>query len=146
MRQIADIIEGKTLFFVGPTESVRGVARKMAEKNIGAIAVLEEGTLVGLFSERDLMKRVVAENVDPDKAKVADVMTRELAVASPQETIPDCVQRMHSLGCRHLPVVDRGKLVGMISLRDLLEVDSETSKQKANFLTELVTYSPDYES
>ncbi len=146
MKSISEIIAGKQLVHVQPADRVRSAARTMTDNNIGAVAVVDDGTLVGLFSERDLMTRVVAEGKDPDAVPVSEVMTRELAVADPKDSIADCVQKMHALGCRHLPVVTDGKLVGMISLRDLLQVDSQSNRAKASFLRELVTYSRDYES
>lgn len=146
MRQIGEFIEGKPLFFVDLHQSVRSVAVTMADKNIGAVAVLDSDQLVGVFTERDLMTRVVAPGLSPDDTEVSSVMTREVAVAAPNDGIQECLQRMHSLNCRHLPVVDEGHLVGMISLRDLLQVDRKWQQEKATFLTELVSYSPDYES
>jgi CBS domain-containing protein len=146
MKQIADLIEGQTLFHAESSQTVRDVARMMSDKNVGAVAILDSGRLVGIFSERDLMKRVVAAGLNPEKTLVSKVMTKDLVVGSPQEDINAALQKMHSLGCRHLPVVDAGNLVGMISLRDLLEVDDDTQRKRASFLTELVTYSPDYET
>ena len=146
MRQIGEVIAGRPLYHVTSGESVRDVARRMAGWNVGAIAIVDGGKLVGVFSERDIMARVVAEGLDPEDTPVAKVMTRDLIVGDPAEDVPSALQKMYSVNCRHLPVVQSGKLVGMISLRDLLQVDGETTRQRANFLTELVTYSPDYES
>jgi len=146
MKQIAEIIEGRPLYHATSTESVRDVARRMTQWNVGAIAIVDGETLVGVFSERDLMTRVVAAGLDPDGTKIDDVMTKEIAVAAPVENIDDALGKMHSLNCRHLPVVERGKLLGMLSLRDLLLIDDEHQRRKASFLKELVTYSPDYES
>ena len=146
MKQVSEIIEGRPLIHAEASEKVRDVARKMSERNVGAVAVLDSGKLVGVFSERDLMTRVVAQGLNPEKTPVSAVMTRDIIVAEPLDNIDSALQKMYSLGCRHLPVVDRGNLVGMISLRDLLQIDDETNKEKADFLNELVTYSPDYES
>jgi CBS domain-containing protein len=146
MKQIAELIEGQTLTVVEPGWSVRTAAERMTERNIGAVAVVEKGTLAGVFSERDIMARVVAKGLNPDSTEVSDVMSRELVVAAPTEDVLSAIQKMHSIGSRHLPVVDDGKLVGMISIRDLLEVDDRDQRAKATFLSELVTYSPDYES
>jgi len=146
MKHIAEVIEGRPLFHVRSSDRVRDVARRMTEKNIGAIAVVDSGTLVGIFSERDIMSRVVAAGLNPDETSVAKVMTRDIVVGDPAEDIEDALRKMHAVGCRHLPIVDKGSLVGFISLRDLLEVDDEDNKQRVTFLNELVTYSPDYES
>ena len=146
MKAIAEIIEGHPLIHANPSDKVRAVARMMTDRNVGAIAVLDAGRLVGLFSERDLMARVVATGLDPDHTPVANVMTKELIVADAGDGVDDALQKMYDRKCRHLPVVRSGKLIGMLSIRDLLQVDDETNRQRASFLNELVTYSPDYES
>ena len=146
MRQIGEIIEGHPLFHVPSTASVRDVARTMSERNIGAIAVLDSGKLVGVFSERDVLTRIVAEGRNPDDTRVESVMTKDIIVAAPADDINEALQKMHECNCRHLPVVQGGNLVGMISIRDLLKVDDDANRAKATFLRELVTYSPDYET
>jgi CBS domain-containing protein len=146
MRQIGEIIEGHPLFHVPSTSTVRDAARTMSDRNIGAIAVLDSGKLVGIFSERDVLTRIVAEGRDPDETRVDSVMTKDIIVAAPADDINDALQKMHECNCRHLPVVHGGSLVGMISIRDLLRVDDDINRAKATFLRELVTYSPDYET
>ena len=146
MKQIADLIEGQTLTVLGSGDNVRSAAKRMVERNIGAAAVVDNGKLNGIFSERDLMSRVVAAGLDPETTAVGDVMTRELVVIEPKADIDTALQQMHTIGSRHLPVVEDGKLVGMLSIRDLLEVDDADQRRKATFLRDLVTYSPDYES
>ena len=146
MTHIAELIEGKPLIHVDPDQSVRSVARMMSDRNVGAVAVLDSGTLVGVFSERDIMTRVVAPGLNPEVTPIAKVMTRDLVVGNPKDDIETALQKMHAVNCRHLPVVDKGNLIGMISIRDLLQVDDDTNRARATFLKELVTYSPDYES
>ena len=146
MKQIAELIEGQTLTVIEPGWTVRNAAERMAERNIGAVAVVDEGALKGVFSERDIMARVVAKGLNPDDTTVASVMTKEILVGNPRENVDSALQKMHSIGCRHLPVVENGKLVGMLSIRDLLEMDDAQQREKATFLSDLVTYSPDYES
>jgi len=146
MKSLGEIIEGHPLFHVKSSDSVRDAAKMMSDKNVGAVAVLDSGRLVGIFSERDLMKRVVAAGLDSMRTQVGMVMTKELVVGRPSDDINDALQKMHSIGCRHLPIVESGNLIGMISLRDLLEIDDDTQRKRASFLRELVTYSPDYES
>ncbi|MBV8547132.1 MAG: CBS domain-containing protein [Acidobacteria bacterium] len=146
MRQIGEIIEGHPLFHVPSTSTVRDAARAMSERNIGAIAVLDSGKLVGIFSERDVLTRIVAEGRNAEETRVGSVMTKDIIVAAPADDINDALQKMHECNCRHLPVVQGGNLVGMISIRDLLRVDDDANRAKATFLRELVTYSPDYET
>ena len=146
MKQLAELIEDRPLVHVAMTDTVRDVAVRMREKNVGAVAVLDGGKLVGIFSERDVVTRIVAENLDASQTLTGVVMTKELIVADPSEDIGDAVQKMVAGKCRHLPIVKGGNLLGMISIRDLLQIDDERNKAKASFLTELVTYSPDYDS
>ena len=146
MKQIAELIEGQTLTVLDSDDNVREAARRMTERNIGAAAVVDGGKLSGIFSERDLMSRVVAQGLNPDSTTVGDVMTREIVVIDPDSDIDTALETMHSINSRHLPVVEDGKLVGMLSIRDLLEVDDADQRRRATFLRDLVTYSPDYES
>ena len=146
MREIGELIEGHPLIHAESSQKVRDVAKIMSKANVGAIAVLDSERLVGVFSERDVMARVVAEGLDPDKTPVSKVMTKEIVVADPRDSIGSAIAKMHSVGCRHLPVVTEGNLIGMLSIRDLLEIDDEDQTNRVRFLKELVTYSPDYES
>jgi CBS domain-containing protein len=146
MRLIGEIIEGRSLAHAKPSDKVRDVARKMSDRNVGAIAVLDAGKLVGIFSERDVLTRIVAEGRNPDDTSVESVMTKDLIVASPGDDINEALQKMHASNCRHLPVVQSGSLIGMISIRDLLKVDDDANRARASFLRDLVTYSPDYET
>ena len=146
MKQLSEIIEDRPLVHVAMNDNVGEVARRMREKNVGAVAVLDGGKLVGIFSERDVVTRVVAENRDAAQTPIGVVMTKELIVADPGDDIDVALQKMVAGNCRHLPVVKGGNLLGMISIRDLLQIDDERNKAKASFLNELVTYSPDYES
>jgi len=146
MKQLSEIIEDRPLVHVAMSDNVSEVARRMREKNVGAVAVLDGGKLVGIFSERDVVTRVVAENRDAAQTPIGVVMTKELIVADPGDDIDVALQKMVAGNCRHLPVVKGGNLLGMISIRDLLQIDDERNKAKASFLNELVTYSPDYES
>lgn len=147
MKQIGEVIEGRPLFRVDPTETVRKAARTMSEKNVGCIAVIDDDDrLVGIFSERDVLTRIVAEGRNPDDTLVANVMTKDIIAADPSESVNEALQKMRDRNFRHLPVVKGGHLIGMISIRDLLQVEGETNRERASFLRDLVTYSPDYDS
>lgn len=146
MRLVQELIDGRDLVLTDSSATVREVAMVMSEQNVGAVPVLESGRLVGVFSERDIMSRVVAKGLNPEQTTVRDVMTSEIVVAEADDSITDALQKMYSRGCRHLPVVREGNLLGMISLRDLLQIDGQETKERATFLNELVIYSPDYET
>ena len=128
MKTIGEIIQGHPLFHVKSSDTVRDVAKMMSDKNVGAVAVLDSGRLVGIFSERDLMKRVVAAGLNPEKTSVVKVMTKDLVVGRPGDDINDALQKMHSIGCRHLPIHCRQRSFGRKgSLRRTKRFEPSTS-------------------
>jgi len=142
MAKIRDIIQDKAPDTIGPEVTVLQAARRMTAGKVGALAVIEGDRLVGIFSERDLMTRVVAEGRDPAATRVRDVMTQDLVVADADETADACLNRMKQLHVRHLPVVSNNKLVGMLSVRNLLMVVESAKEEEIRWLTDYVYYSP----
>jgi CBS domain-containing protein len=132
MQKIRALIEGRPVYSATPETRVLDVARYMCEKRVGAIVVLNAGEPVGVFSERDLMERVVIKGRDPSQVPVSEVMTRDVLTATADESPVECMQRMQKRGCRHLPVIEEGKVIGMLSLRDLLkgEIDEKNETIK----------------
>ncbi|MBI4967061.1 MAG: CBS domain-containing protein [Rhodospirillales bacterium] len=118
-RIVPHIIQNQTLISVGEGATVREAATLMADKRIGALMVIEGGTLRGILTERDVMTRVVAKGLNPETTKVAQVMTTKPDTLASHATAGEALERMHAGGYRHLPVVDGGKVVGMVSVRDL---------------------------
>lgn len=136
MERIVDLVKDRDVYFVEAGRSVLDTAKYMAERNIGAVAVIRGDELVGIFSERDLMKRVVATGRDLAQTQVEDVMTADPLVVSPQERITDCMRMMKEHSFRHLPICEGRKLKGLLSLRDLLlhdlvEKDGEIQTMRA---------------
>jgi len=146
MTRIAELIGSQKVIAIAPSETVRAAAVLMTESNVGAVPVMESEQLVGMFTERDLMTRVVAQNLDPDNTTVADVMTKEVVSVGPDEDTERCVSRMRSMKCRHLPVIADERLVGIVSLRDVLQSDQRQARAQAALLTDLITNKPEYES
>lgn len=142
MEKIRDIIRGKTPDMIGPDATVLEAAIRMTEAKVGALAVIEKDRLVGIFSERDLMTRVVAPALDPARTSVASVMTRDLVVADADESADDCLKRMKQLHVRHLPVVSGNKLMGMLSVRNLLMAVDSAKDEEIKWLTDYVYYTP----
>ena len=105
--------------WIGPLESVFDALTLMNDKNVGAVLVQIEDYLVGILSERDYMRKVILDMHASKKTKVSEVMTRDLVTVSPQDSIVHCIALTKKHHVRHLPVVQDGKAVGMISLRDL---------------------------
>lgn len=120
MTTIREILRGRQTLSANSHDTVLRAAQFMVEHNIGAVPVLKDGQLEGIFSERDIMKRVLVEGRDPAKTPVSDVMTRDPLVVSPDEKIEHCLKIMKQHGFRHLPVCNGRKLEGFLSLRDLL--------------------------
>ncbi|MCE9584249.1 MAG: CBS domain-containing protein [Planctomycetes bacterium] len=96
--------------------------KEMHLHNIGALVITEQGRPVGIFSERDLLKRVVATGLDPRGATVDQAMTGKLISVPPEESFASLCEKMHVGNFRHLPVIDGEKLLGMVSVRDVLSV------------------------
>ena len=121
--RICDLIKNQDTYQADIRQTVLETVRAMVERNIGAVPVLHNGRLVGIFSERDLMKRVVAEGRDPRSTSLAEVMTDDPFTISLNEELGNCTSVMRRNNFRHLPVCHEGKLVAMISLRDILLQD-----------------------
>ena len=118
-----------------------GVA-KMADARIGALLVLSGGKLVGIFTERDVLNRVVARGKDPASTKISDVMTREVAVCSGDKTYEECLAQMTKVGCRHMPIVEGEQLLGVLSIRDLLHHQISVKDAEIKMMNSLYLYQP----
>jgi CBS domain-containing protein len=122
MATVNDLIRNRVDFYaVEANRSVLDAVRLMVEKNIGAVPVLRGGELIGIFSERDLMRRVVSRNLDPLVTAVHEVMTPEPATVSPEEDLHRCLSLMLESGFRHLPICEGKQFKALISLRDILQ-------------------------
>ena len=122
---IRNVLEPRKLVVVSPGAAVSEAARLMKKGKIGAVLVVEAGKLVGIFTERDALFRVMAANKDPKKTLVRDVMTADPITVSPDETFGYALLIMHEKGFRHTPVVENGRPVGVISARNALDPDLE---------------------
>jgi CBS domain-containing protein len=130
MPRVKDILKERELFFVEPDETVAEVARKMVDHNVGATLVLENGQLRGIFSERDLMRRIVVGHLDPARTEVGSVMSADVITIQDTDTIEEAMARMKAHSCRHLPVMRDTQVVGFLSMRDLMnyELDLKTDE------------------
>jgi len=114
--------------------TVMQAAAVMAGARVGAICIVDGLQLVGVFSERDLMTRVLVAGRDPGSTPVAEVMSTDVVSASIDETRSDCLDKMQRHGCRHLPVLEGDRLVAMISMRDLLRDEIQEQRQEIDGL------------
>lgn len=113
--------KGGSTYSVGPTTTVLDALKLMAERNVSAVLVTEGERLVGIFTERDYARKVVLKGLASKDTKVGDLMTQNILTVSPSHTIDDCMAIMTKNHIRHLPVVDHGRLSGIISIGDAVK-------------------------
>jgi len=132
-------LKGREIQTVSPEASVTEAVRLMDEKRIGAVLVMQDRRPAGIFTERDVLRRVVAAGRNPEKTPIAEVMTREVIAIRSSATVEDAMAVMSEKRCRHLPVLDGDAIAGLISSGDLLhwqirDKDSHI-EQLVNFIT-----------
>ena len=142
MHKIKTLLRPKALVTAAPEESVLEVATRMAKARVGAIPIVEGRRLVGIFSERDLMTRVLVEGLDAGRTRVRDVMTRDVVTAVPEDTRSECLERMRRARCRHLPVLEEGRLIAVLSVRDLLRDEIEEQHEEIRGLRAYLHQTP----
>ena len=136
---IRDVIRNREPYSTQATVTVQEAAEFMAARNIGAVCVVDEdGRLLGVFSERDVLNRVIVAKRDPNDVQVGDVTSEVRAVIRCDETPHQALERMEMIGSRHLPVVDGERWVGMLSIRDLLRVEIGEQGDELKLLHEYI--------
>ena len=124
-RIVPDLVRDQILVSLPPSATVQDAARIMAERHIGAVLVAVDGRLQGIFTERDLLARVVAAGLDPNDTALGGVMTPNPDTVAPNDSALEALRRMSERGYRHLPVVDGERMVGIVSIRDLYTAVNE---------------------
>jgi CBS domain-containing protein len=142
MKTLRQIMREGFLFTVQRNATVATACRTMAESNVGIVAVLDGDRLVGVFSERDVVRRVVDRGLDPGRTRVADAMTTNLIVADADEDYQSAMRKMDQANIRHLPVVSGERLLSMLSIRDLMRVAIEDRGQEIEVLKEYLYQVP----
>jgi CBS domain-containing protein len=122
---VRSVVEPRKLVVADPQTSVGEAARMMKENKVGAVLVVEEGRLVGIFTERDAVYRVMALGGKPAEITLDEVMTRDPKTVSPDESFGYALLLMHEHGFRHAPVVENGRPVGVVSARHALDPELE---------------------
>ena len=143
MCSIYDLVKDQEMCVATVTDSVMQVARAMVERNIGAVPVVREGKLAGVFSERDLMRRIVVEGRDPRTTTVGEVMTPEPLSVSRSDDLEHCLRLMREHGFRHLPVCEGEKLLGFVSLRDMLLRDLSEKDDEVRLMRAYIHSAPE---
>ena len=137
--RIRDILlrKGEEVYSVGPLATVIDAVHTMNDQHVGSVLVCEGGFPVGVFSERDVLVRVVAAHRDPRQTLVRDVMTTRLYTASPDDTLLEVMRLMTDRRCRHVPVMEGELLIGLVSIGDLTKATQYNLRQEVR---ELSTY------
>lgn len=138
MDSLKSILKTKEPYCIQIGTKIFEVAKFMAEKSIGIVPVLDGDKLVGVFSERDLLNRVVAADKDIKETIVDDVMSKKLVIAKINETTSEALAKMKEAKTRHILVIDGEKLIGVLSMRDLLEVDLHQCKTTVEVLNNYI--------
>ncbi len=142
MKKVRDIMRPYFLFVVQRDATVAEAVRLMASNNVGIVNVLAGERLIGVFSERDVVQRVVDRGLDPARTAVGDVMTTEIVVADADEDYQSAMHKMDQANVRHLPVVREGHLLSMISIRDLIRVELREKGEEIRYLQEYLYQVP----
>ena len=124
-QRVRTVMERKKLLTAPPETTVSKAAELMARRKVGAVMVVEQQSLVGIFTERDAVFRVVARGRDARTTRLADVMTTAPQTVDPDKSFGYALLLMHEKGFRHMPVVENGKLIGIVSARNALDPDLE---------------------
>jgi CBS domain-containing protein len=143
MAVIYDLIKGQDTYRANVQQTVFELAQAMVERNIGAVPVLRGSELVGIFSERDLMKRVVVAGHDPRTTRVLEVMTDDPLTVGPQESLETCMMLMRRHGFRHIPICDGKLLLGVVSLRDIMLHDLSEKDEEVRMMRAYIQTTPE---
>jgi CBS domain-containing protein len=133
---VAALIErkGSAVHSVASTITIADAVAEMNKRRIGCILVIDKGQIAGIFTERDVLRRVVGAGVNPKTTLVADVMTRDVHMIPPETTVEQTMTLFAERRCRHIPVVCQGELKGLISIGDISRWVADTSRAEAEHL------------
>lgn len=131
--------KGRTVFSVSPSATVAEAVAEMNSQRVGSVLVIDANRLVGIFTERDVLRRVVGAGIDPHRATIADVMTSGVITVTPDATIEEITRLFTEKRLRHLPVVDAGRLIGTISIGDVTRWMADVHRTEAEHLKNYIT-------
>jgi CBS domain-containing protein len=141
MSVLAEILEqkGPDVLKIDADATVLEAVKRMVEANVGSLLVTEGGRIAGIVTERDYLRRAALADRADDETPVRDIMTSPLVVATPDTPIDECMALMTERRIRHVPVVDGGDVVGLVSIGDLVKFKSERQSFEIQYLTEFIT-------
>ena len=141
MSQVSEILsdKGRNVLEIEAGATVREAVRAMVDANVGSLLVTSSGDVVGIVTERDYLRRVALEGRTDDDTTVGEIMTAPLVVVGPDTSIDECMAVMTDRRIRHLPVVEDGKVVGLVSIGDLVKFKSRQQSFEIQYLTDYIT-------
>ncbi len=141
MNRIKEILDdkGHDVLQIEADATVFEAVKQMVEARVGSLLVTEGGEIAGIFTERDYLRRMTLEGRDDKETPVRDVMSSPLVVVTPQNTIDECMAMMTDRRIRHLPVVDDGDVVGIVSIGDIVKFKSKQQSFEIKYLTDYIT-------
>jgi CBS domain-containing protein len=141
MSKVSEILDNKgaMVLSVDINESVLDAINLMAQVNIGAVLVQEGDTIAGIFTERDYLQKIALKDLSSRETRVGDVMTTPVVSADPTDSIQQCMETMTTCRCRHLPVVNDGKLLGIVSIGDLVKRMLDEKEAEVAHLSQYIT-------
>jgi CBS domain-containing protein len=141
MSVLAEILErkGPDVLKIDADATVLAAVKRMVDANVGSLLVTEGGRIAGIVTERDYLRRAALADRADDETPVRDIMTSPLVVATPDTPIDECMALMTERRIRHVPVVDGGDVVGLVSIGDLVKFKSEQQSFEIQYLTEFIT-------
>jgi CBS domain-containing protein len=131
--------KGRDVLAIEADATVLEAARRMVKANVGSLLVRSGGEVVGIVTERDYLRRVALEGRDETGTAVREIMSSPLVVATPETTIDECMAMMTDQRVRHMPVVDGGEVVGLVSIGDLVKYRSKLQSFEIRYLTDYIT-------
>jgi CBS domain-containing protein len=141
MSRVSEILEhkGGMVLSVDVDENVLHAISLMAEVNVGAVLVQKDETIAGIFTERDYLQKIALKSRSSQTTKVGDVMTTPVISAEPGDSVQQCMETMTTCHCRHLPVVENGTLLGIVSIGDLVKKMLDEKQNEVEKLSEYIT-------
>ena len=140
MTQLAEILEGKgEVLAIAGDASVFEAIKRMVEANVGALLVTDEGEIAGIVTERDYLRRVTLEGRTDKDTAIREIMSSPLIVATPEMTIDECMSLMTDRRVRHVPVVEGGQVVGIVSIGDVVKFKSTQQSYELQYLHEYIS-------
>jgi CBS domain-containing protein len=140
MASVRDLLDskGSAIYSVGPDDPVLDAIKAMAERHVGALLVMKAGELVGIVSERDYARKVILLGRSSSDTSVSQIMSSPVHTVSPRRSIEDCMRVMTERRVRHLPVVENGRVIGVISIGDLVKAVIEDQRQTIEQLEDYI--------